>query len=86
VGSRINSCANTVILAQVSHNVKPICSISGICFVFDFSIFYDAGDTGRATQACTEALEMAEKLGAGKIVEQMTDLKQGLAKKQVKNS
>gem|GEM_PF-3273495 len=29
---------------------------------------------------------MAEKLGIGKIVEQITDLKQGLAKKQVKNS
>jgi len=86
VGSRINSCANTVILAQVSHNVKPICSISGICFLFDFSIFYDAGDTGRAREARAEALEMAEKLGIGKIVEQITDLKQGLAKKQVKNS
>ena len=40
---------------------------------------YDAGDTGRAREACAEALEMAEELGIRKIVEQMTDLKQKLA-------
>ncbi len=39
---------------------------------------YDAGDTGRARVACAEALEMAEKLGISKIVEEMTDLKQKL--------
>jgi hypothetical protein len=40
---------------------------------------YDAGDTGRAREACAEALEMAKELGISKIVEQMTALKQKLA-------
>ena len=39
---------------------------------------YDAGDTGKARVACAEALEMAEKLGVSKIVEEMAGLKQKL--------
>ena len=39
---------------------------------------YDARDTGRARVACAEALEMAEKLGISKTVEEMTDLMQKL--------
>ena len=39
---------------------------------------YDAGDTVRARVACAEALEMAEKLGVSKIVEEMTELMQKL--------
>ncbi len=40
---------------------------------------YEAGDAERAKEVCVEALEMAEELGIGKIVEQMTNLKQKLA-------
>lgn len=40
---------------------------------------YEAGDIERARKTCAEALEMAKELGIGKIVEEMTDLKQRLA-------
>jgi len=40
---------------------------------------YDAGDTAKARETCAEALKMAEELGIGKIVQQMTELKQKLA-------
>ena len=39
---------------------------------------HDTGDTGRAREACAEALEMAERLGIGKTIEEMTDLMQEL--------
>ena len=42
------------------------------------SFEYDAGDSKRAKEVCTEALKMAEELGISKIAEQMTDLKQKL--------
>ena len=40
---------------------------------------HNAGDTGRAREACAEALGMAEELGIRKIVEEMTALAQKLA-------
>jgi len=40
---------------------------------------HEAGDIERAKETCIEALEMAEKLGIRKIIEEMTSLKQKLA-------
>jgi len=65
---------------------NPFAQFLEFAFFLILALSCDAGDTGRAKEPCAEALEIAEKLGIGKIVEQMTDLKQGLAKKQVKNS